>query len=154
MRLTHKFENMGFVGQPVEQCGGQALIAKHLRPVGKTQVGGHQQGYALIDTATKLEDQLRSQRAKGDEAEFVDHYQLVFERLGDEAVDPMVGLRLQQVIDQASGAVKAYPVALFTCRKRQSTGDMGLAQAGIANQHDRLRRCDVAALGQVENLLL
>src|SRR6266540_6625273 len=86
IRIAHKFENMRLVGESVEQCGGQTFITKYLCPVGKAQVGGHHQRHALVGAAAKLEDQLRSQAAEWDEAEFIHHNQLVLERLGHEAV--------------------------------------------------------------------
>ena len=37
-----ELQDVGLVGEAVEQCGGEALIAEDLGPVDKTQIGGNQ----------------------------------------------------------------------------------------------------------------
>ena len=40
--LAAKLKDMGMIGQPVNEGGGQPGITKDLRPVGKSEVGGDQ----------------------------------------------------------------------------------------------------------------
>lgn len=58
MGFTDKLNDMGFVGQPVQPRHRQPFITKHLSPVGKHQVGRHNQRHALIERRAELKHQL------------------------------------------------------------------------------------------------
>ena len=56
------------VGETVQQRAGAAFRAKHLGPLIERQVGGDQDGAALVALAEDLEEQFRSGGGQGDEA--------------------------------------------------------------------------------------
>ena len=77
---------MGLVGQSVEQGGGHYRIAKHLRPVRETQVGGDQHRPFLIPFRQDLKKQFRSFLGKRDVAKFVQNEQIVSDVPLDKAL--------------------------------------------------------------------
>ena len=46
--LTGQFENVGVVGQAIEQGSRQAFISEELNPVGELEVGGEDHGGAFV----------------------------------------------------------------------------------------------------------
>ena len=63
------------VGEAVQQRARQALRFDHLGPLIERQVGGDQDGAALVALGEDLEEQFRSGGGQGDEAQFVDDQQ-------------------------------------------------------------------------------
>jgi hypothetical protein len=51
-------QDVGMVGQPVQQGPGQLFAAEHLRPLGKVQIGGHEEGLPLVALGCHLEEEL------------------------------------------------------------------------------------------------
>ena len=65
------------VGEPVQQCAGQAFRAEYPGPFVERQVGGHQSGAALVTLAEHLEQQFGTGFTERNKAEFVDDQQAV-----------------------------------------------------------------------------
>ena len=63
------------VGEPVQQRAGEAFRSEHLGPLVERQVGGDQDGAALVALPEDLEEQFRSGGGQGDEAQCVDDQQ-------------------------------------------------------------------------------
>ena len=53
------FQDVDVVGEAVQQRAGQSLRSEHLGPLVEGQVGGHQDGAALVALAEDLEEQFR-----------------------------------------------------------------------------------------------
>jgi len=51
---------VGMMGQPVQQGPGQLFAAEHLWPLGKVQIGGHDEGLPLVALGRYLEEELGS----------------------------------------------------------------------------------------------
>ena len=68
-------QDMDVVGEPVQQRAGEAFRSEHLGPLVERQVGGDQDGAALVALPEDLEEQFRSGGGQGDEAQFVDDQQ-------------------------------------------------------------------------------
>src|SRR5690606_18787080 len=79
---------------------------------------------------------------------------MVVEGLGDEGSDPPLILSFNQVIDQSSRVVEAYPAHLPCGRNSQGGGDVGLPQTGVTDQDDRFRLVDVITGCQLPDFLL
>ena len=56
------FEDVDVVGEPIEQRAGQALGPEHAGPFVERQIGGDNDGAALVTLAEDLEQQLRAGR--------------------------------------------------------------------------------------------
>ena len=87
------------VGQPIEQRTGQPLGPKHAGPFVEWQIGGDNDGSALITLAEDLEQELRAGRRQRYIAEFVDDQQLVGRQLTLEAEQPLLVSGLDQLVD-------------------------------------------------------
>ena len=48
----------GVMQQPVQECGGNHVIAEQLAPLAKTPVGGEDDGAALVAGVDQLEEQV------------------------------------------------------------------------------------------------
>ena len=51
IRLTDEFEDVRAVSEPVQESSGEPFIAKDLCPIGKAQIGGEDEGHALVQLA-------------------------------------------------------------------------------------------------------
>jgi len=78
------------VGQTIQQCAGQALGPKHLRPVLKRQVGGNDGGAAFVALGEGLEQQLRAGGRERDVTQFVDDQQLHCSQLALHLEQPLL----------------------------------------------------------------
>ena len=104
--FTYEFDDMRLVGQTIQQSDRQALIAKDLRPIGKPKIRSNDQGYAFIKRRAELEHQLLPCTGKGDEAQFINHNEMVVESLVDEWRDPgFIERRLRLKVNEEKSAV-------------------------------------------------
>src|SRR5712692_5602222 len=72
-------------------------------------------------------------------------------RHGTAELQLMLGL--DQFVDQRCRSREAYPALLTAGRNRQSGEQMSLAGAAVAYKDDGLSPCDIAAFGELVNLL-
>src|SRR5499427_10004160 len=79
------FEDVDLVGQAIEQRAGQPLGPEHTGPFVERQIGGDNDGAALVTLAEDLEQELRARRRQRYIAELVDDQQLVGGQLTLEA---------------------------------------------------------------------
>src|SRR5262245_66464793 len=70
-------EDVDVVGQAIEQRAGQSLGSEHASPLVERQIGGDNDGAALVTLAEDLEQELRAGCRQRDTAEFIDDQQLV-----------------------------------------------------------------------------
>src|SRR5438067_8609810 len=56
--LARERQDMGMKGEPVQQRGGEALVAEDLRPVGELEVGGDKEAGLLVEGGEKAEEQV------------------------------------------------------------------------------------------------
>jgi hypothetical protein len=49
VRIAHKFQDMGMMGEPVNQSGGQSFVSEDLRPIAKFKVAGHDDSGSLVE---------------------------------------------------------------------------------------------------------
>ena len=60
------------MGQPIEQRGGHLGVAEHTGPFAEGQVGGDEDGSALVKPADQVEEELATGLGEGQVAEFVE----------------------------------------------------------------------------------
>ena len=131
---------------------GQSLVTEDLGPVGEFQVGSHDQGDPFVQGRAELEHQLGPGGGKGDEAQLIQHNELLFEGGRQEFVKTLLFLSQGKLIDQGGGIVETNPMTLTTGFQSQAGGDMTFAQAGIADEDNRLALLEVLTSGQVQDL--
>ena len=52
VRLAHKLQNVGVVGQPIKQGRRQLFITEDLGPVSEVQIGGHNDRHPFVQGRT------------------------------------------------------------------------------------------------------
>lgn len=125
VRGSHKFEDRGAMGEPIQQGGRHALIAAHDGgPLGKAQIGRNNDRDPLVEGGADLEQELGSGRGKRQKPQLVQDNQLVLADLRHDARELILLLRFDQIIHQAGHIVKADPVALPTSSQSQSCGNV------------------------------
>lgn len=78
-RTADQFDNVGMVGQTVEERSRHPFITKGLNPIREFQVGGHNQSQTLVEFRTEGKQDLRSIGRKRDKPKFIQDDQIQFE---------------------------------------------------------------------------
>ena len=69
-------QDVGMMGQPVQQGPGQLFAAEHLWPLGEVQISGHDERLALVTLGHYLEEELGSFLREWHIADLVDDQQV------------------------------------------------------------------------------
>src|SRR5438874_2514510 len=137
------------MGQPVEQRGGHLGVAEHAGPFSEGEIGGDDDGGALVKPADEMEQKLAAGLGKGQISEFVQNDEVhPGQMLGETSLPSVAGLDLE-AIDEVDHVVKAPTGAGSDAASGDCDGQMGLAGAGAADQHDVALLGDEAAGGEV-----
>src|SRR6202040_2064776 len=114
----------------VEQRGCHLGVAKHTGPVAKGQIGGDDDGSALVEPADQMKEQLAAGLSEGQIAEFVENDEVhAREIFGEPPLPAGAGFALQP-IDEIDDGIEAAPGAAADAGPRNSYGQMRLAGAG------------------------
>ena len=97
---------MSLVSDAIQQAGGESLIAKKLSPLPKRQIGGENDGDALMQGRTELKKQLCARRRKGDIAQFVEDDELVAKRLIEKTCQSLLILSLMEFVNETRHGIK------------------------------------------------
>jgi len=65
-------DDVGAVGEPVDDGFGEAGVGKDFRPFAEGEVGGHDQAAAFVAFGEDLEDEFGGSVGQGEVAEFVE----------------------------------------------------------------------------------
>src|SRR6266566_3799755 len=140
--LVAGFDDFAMMGQAIEERGRHLGVAKHTGPIAKGQIGGDDDGSALVKPADQMKEQLAASLSEGQVAELVENDEVhAREIFGEPPLPAGAGFALQPV-DEVDDGVEAPPGAAADAGPRNSYGQMRLAGAGAADQHG------VALLGQ------
>src|SRR5205814_3416497 len=74
--LVAGFDDFTMMGQTIEERGRHLGVAKHTGPIAKGQIGGHDNGSALVKPADQMEEQLTAGLSERQVAEFVENNEL------------------------------------------------------------------------------
>ena len=66
-------DDVAVVGQSIEQRGRHLGIAEHTRPFTEGEIGGDDDGSALVEPADQVEQQLSAGLREGQIAEFIEN---------------------------------------------------------------------------------
>src|SRR6516164_10208162 len=140
---------------------GSAIVAsrrvrrsEHAGPLVERQIGGDNDGAALVTLAEDLEQELRAGRRQGDVAELVDDQQLVGCQLALEAEQSLLVSGLDQLVDHSSRSSEADRQAFLTGGQPQSESNVRLASAAVADCDRVLAARNVFAAGKFEDQCL
>jgi hypothetical protein len=125
--LAEQFNDVRMVRETIKQRGGQTFIAKDLHPISKFKIGGDDQGEAFIKFRAEGEERLCAILGEGDETQFIQNDEIEFEGGGNEAVQAMFILRLNQFVHQTSRSPKADTATIATGGACQPKSQMCLS---------------------------
>ncbi len=118
-------------------------------PFGERQVRGDRDGGSLFAFGDDLEQQLGAAWVDLDVAEFVQTEQVEAAVAGDDAGQLAFVGGLDEFVDQLRGGDVADPAALFAGGQSEPDQQVGLAGAGVAEQHDRFAGVQVVPGGEL-----
>ena len=117
------------MGQAVEERGCHLGVAKHTGPIAKGQIGGDDDGSALVKPADQMKEQLAAGLSEGQVAELVENNEVYAREIfGEPALPAGTGFALQ-AIDEVDDGVKAAPGAAADAGPGNRYGQMRLAGA-------------------------
>src|SRR2546425_12784906 len=74
--LARERQDMGMKGEPVQQRGGEALVAEDLRPVSELEGGSDDETGLLVEGGGKAEEQGGAGLTKRNETHLIEHQQV------------------------------------------------------------------------------
>ena len=113
------------VGQAIENGACEAFRAEDLGPFIERQVGGDDDGAALVALRDDLEEKLGPGLAQWHKTQLINDQQVLADQLFLQALQAAFVDGLDEFMDESSGSGEAYFPALLAGRQTQSQGDMG-----------------------------
>ena len=101
--LAIHLQDIHVVGETIQQCPGEPLRVKHRGSLVEGQVGGHQDGAALVALTANLEEQFRAGGGQRHETQLVDGKQHVPRQLPLEVEQSSVVPVFHEFMDQCGG---------------------------------------------------
>lgn len=152
--LGSEFKDVAGVCEPVKESAQESVIVKDLRPFCEGQVGGDENGAALVALGEKGEEHLRTLLRERDKAEFINDNELLFEESILQTAKGLVLLRFDELVDEGSGGEKPDFVSRFASGIAKSGSDMGFASANFANENSILIFADELTASEFHDFLL
>src|SRR6202022_5124351 len=123
------------MGQAVEKRGGHLGVAEHAGPFTEGEIGGDDDGRALVEPADEMEQKLATGLSERQVAEFVEDDEVhPGQMLGDTTLPAVAGLDLQAV-DEVDHVVEAPAGTGSDTASGNGGGQMCFAGAGTADQN-------------------
>ena len=97
--LAIAFENVDVMGEPVQECPGEAFRAEDLGPFIEWQVRCDQDRTSLVSLREDFKEEFGAGLGERHEAEFIDDQQLVFGQLALEAQQTLLVPCLHQLVN-------------------------------------------------------
>src|SRR5439155_9727661 len=141
------------VEHAIEDGGGDDAVAEDIAPAAEGLVAGQDERPLLVAAADQLEEQVGAALVDRQVADLVDDQE---PRHGVELellLEPALGERLGQGADHAGGGGEQDAIAGLDGLEPQANGEVRLADAGRAEQHDVLAVLDEVAAGERLELL-
>ena len=141
------------MGEAVQQCAKQAFILKDLVLFREGEVGSDEDGGAQVEVADQDNEHLGTLLREGDEAQFVNDDELLFEQSVLHAGELALFMGFQQLVDEVGGGGEAHLHALGAQGVAQCGGEVGFADADGACQDDVFMGGGEGVGGQFQHLL-
>ena len=124
-------------------------VAEDRGPLTEGEIGGDDGGGSLVEPAHEVEEKLPAGLGEGQVAELVEDDEVAADELVcGAALAPGAEFGLE-VVDQVDDVVAAASGTLADAGARDGDGEMGLAGAGAADQHDVALPFEEAAAGEL-----
>ena len=141
------------LGEAVEQGGGKFLVGEDTDPLAEGEIGGQDRAAALMAVGQEIEEQLAAIPAKGHEPQFVDDQQFGVMKPALEPAQFVAITGLRQLAHQIGGPDEGHGGAPAGRLDPQADGQMRLAGADRADDHDVFGLFHELAGGQIQDLL-
>jgi len=123
-------DDVAVMGQPVEQRGGHLGVAEHARPFAEGEIGGYDDGGALIEPADEVEEKLATGLGERQIAEFIQHDEVhPGQMLGEPTLSSIAGLGLE-AIDEVDYVEEAAAGTGSDAASGDGNGQMGFCLCG------------------------
>ena len=100
-------DDIAMVGQSIEQRGRHLGVAEHTRPFTEGEIGGDDNGGALVEPADEVEQELAAGLSEGQIAEFVEDDEVhAGQMIGEPALPTVAGLGFEAV-DEINNVVES-----------------------------------------------
>src|SRR6266496_964739 len=145
--VVSSLDDVAVMGQPIEQSGRHLGVDEDARPFAEGEIGGDDDGGALVEAADKVEQELTTGLGKGQISEFIEDDEVhAGEVIGQTALAGVTGLGLEP-IDEIDDVVAT------SARSNAASGDgdckMGLAGSSPADQDDIALLSEESATGEI-----
>ena len=142
-------DDVAVVSQTVQQCGCHLGVAEHAGPFAEGEIGGDDDGRALVKPADEVEQELAAGLSERQVAKLVEDDEVhPGQMLGDTTLPSVAGLDLQAV-DEVDHVVEATAGTGSDAASGDGDGQMGLAGAGTADQNGIALLGNEAAAGEI-----
>src|SRR5438552_19106501 len=129
-------DDVAVVGQAVEQRGRHLGVAEHTGPFAEGEIGGDEDGRALVEPADEMEQKLAAGLRERKVAELIEDDEVQpGQMLGDTTLPSVTGFGLEPT-DEVDHVVKPTSGTGSDAASGDGDGHMCLAGAGAADQHD------------------
>ena len=142
-------EDPAVVDDAVDDRGGHVPVAEHVAPSAGLEVRGGDDAAGLVAVRAGLEQEAGPVDVDGQVAELVDDDQPGPAYRLELGVQSVVVLGLPQAHDQAGGGEEPHGYHALACEHADRDGQVGLAAADVAVEHEVLGPALVLLLEQV-----
>ena len=122
-------DDVGLVGEPVDDGLGEPGVGEHLGPLAEGEVGGHDQRAAFVALGDDLEDDFGGALGQRQVAEFVEDDEFGARVAADDACELSSRLGLLQLVGQAGERREAHAPSLLAGADGERDREVRLAAA-------------------------
>ena len=112
--ITVTLDDVTLMRDPIQQRPSELWITKDLGPTRELEIRRENHRTALVAFAAELKQELTALRAERHKAHFIQDDQILFHQQRLQPQQSFFIARLGQFVDEPSGGVKAYALALAT----------------------------------------
>jgi len=118
-----------------DRRGGRGVV-KELAPLLEGEIGSDDGGGALVAAIEDLVEEVGAASVEGEVAELIDEEELVCGPEGEATVKAVAGLRRDEIVDEVRSGGEADAAATEAGELADGVGEVGLADAGGAEEDD------------------
>ena len=127
-------DDVGSVGEPVDDGLGEAGVGEDPRPFAEGEVGGHDQRSAFVAFGEDLEDELGGAVGQAEVAQFIKDDELGAGVAGDDAGELAAAFGFLEFVGEAGEGGEADAPSGLAGADRECGCEVGLAGAAVADQ--------------------
>jgi len=150
--LVSCLQDVGAVGDTVEEGLAEAGVGEDRRPLRERQVGGDDDGGLLCPIGDDLEEHLGSDLGQGNVAHLIEGDQVPLLPSGESAAELAVVAGFDEFVDESGDGGESDSLVLAACFDTECGHQVSLAGAGVAKEDDRLGAIQIAAVGKRTHL--